>query len=235
MFFEILKSTQIVLQRGLLVLLQFEGGAVKERLIMRVRFNRVLLILLVTLTTGATRLGADVIPPGNKSVSHTLVFVDSPALKSHRLIAMPVRGFRGHEEVQPDRPFRFSSKYRTRLYVVPSDFSPPAKFSFSEPLPFPSCDVPVSSTTYVPIVSPIASLRSTCKLIAVGDDAIHVELVDHVELDSDGQPASLLNTVVPMLLISTAGLIGCCLIWRQSRLASDSAVTKCRLSGVSET
>lgn len=191
---------------------------------MRSRSSRALLILLVTLMTGTARLGADLIPPGNKGVSHKLVFVDSPLLKSHRLIAMPVRGFGGHEEVQPDRPFHFSTKYGTRLYVVPNDFVPPAKVSFGEPLPFPSCDVPVSSTTYVPILSPVASLRSTYKLIAVGDDTIQVELVDHVELDSNGQPTSLLNTILPMLAIAGTGLIGCCLIRRRAR-TRNSAVT----------
>jgi hypothetical protein len=152
------------------------------------------------------------------------VFVDSPLLKSHRLIAMPVRGFGGHEDVQPNRAFHFSTKYGTRLYVVPDDFVPPAKVNPGEPLPFPSCDVPVSSMTYVPTYSPIASLRSTCKLVAVGDNAIQVELVSHVELDSNGRPVSLLNTVLPMLAISAIGLLGCCLIWRRSRNSRSSAV-----------
>ena len=178
----------------------------------------------MTVLTGTTRLVADMIPPGNKGVSHKLVFVDSPLLKSHRLIAMPVRGFGGHEEVQPDRPFRFSTKYGTRLYVVPNDFVPPAKVNRRELLPFPSCDVPVSSTTYVSIFSPIASLRSICKLVAVEDDAIQVELVDHVELNSSGRPVTLPNTVLPMLVISATGLIGCCLIWRRARCAKTSAV-----------
>ena len=191
---------------------------------MRFNFSRALLVLLVTLMTGTTRLGADLIPPGNKGVSHKLVFVDSPLLKSHRLIAMPVRGFGGHEEVQPDRPFQFSSKYGTRLYVVPNDFVLPTKVNPGEPLPFPSCDVPVSSTTYVPIFSPIASLRSTCKLVAVEDDAIQVELVDHVELNSNGRPVTLLNTVLPMLVISATGLIGCGFIWRRARISKTSAV-----------
>ncbi len=191
---------------------------------MRFRSIRALLGLLVTVMTGTNRLSADLIPPGSKGVSHKLLFVDSPPLKSHRLIAMPVRGFGGHEEVQPHRPFHFSTKYGTRLYVVPDDFIPPAKVIPGEPLPFPSCDVPVSSTTYVPIFSPIASLRSTCKLVAVGDNAIQVELVDHVELNSDGRPASLLNTVLSMLVISATGLIGCYLIWRRARLSENSAV-----------
>lgn len=192
--------------------------------IMQLRSIRALLFLLVTVLTGTTRLSADLIPPGNKGVSHKLVFVDSPLLKSHRLIAMPVRGFGGHEEVQPDRPFHFSTKYGTRLYVVPNEFVLPAKLNPGEPLPFPSCDVPVSSTTYVPTFSPIASLRSTCRLVAVEDDAIQVELVDHVELNSNGRPVTLLNTVLPVLVISGTGLIGCCIIWRRARISKTRAV-----------
>lgn len=87
-----------------------------------------------------------------------------------------------------------------------------------------SCDVPVSSTTYVPTLSPIASLRSTCKLVAVGDNAIQVELVSHAELDSNGRPVSVLNTVLPMLVISAIGLLGCCLIWRRARISRNCAV-----------
>ena len=188
---------------------------------MRIGFSRAVLVLLAVLMLGTRHLSADLIPPGNKAVSHKLVFVDSPLLQTHRLIAMPVRGFGGHEEVQPNRPFHFSTKYGTRLYVVPRDFEPPSKVNPGQPLPFPSCDVPVSSTTYVPILSPVASLRSTCKLIAVADDAIQVELVDHVELDASGNPASPLGAVLLMLFISATGLIGCCLIWRRTRRSDN--------------
>lgn len=190
---------------------------------MRFECSRALVVLLMTLMLGSTRLEADLIPPGHKAVSHRLVFVDSPLLQSHRMIAMPVRGFGGHEEIQPDRPFRFSSKYGTRLYVVPKDFVPPEKLQAGIPLPFPSCDVPVGCITSVPLLSPIDSLRSTCKLVAVGEDAIGVELVDHVELGSDGQPASLLKNGLPLLGIAAAGLVGCCLVWRRVRAAKKPA------------
>ena len=174
--------------------------------------------LLVVLVFGySSQLGADLIPFGNKGVSHKLVFVDSPLLTSHRLIATPVRGFGGHEEVRPNRPFQFSTKYGTRLYVVPADFEVPEKVTHDQPLTYPSCDVPVSSTTFVPLHSPTASLRSTCKLIAVSDDSIEVELVSHEELDSSGQPVNLFKTAVPLLLIAATGLAGCVLIWRRVR------------------
>lgn len=187
--------------------------------LMRFGIRLALLAAAVTAPVGTPRLSADIIPPGNKGVTHKLVFVDSPLLQSHRLIAMPVRGFGGHEEVQPGQPFRFSSKYGTRLYVVPDDFVPPKKSQPGQPLPYPSCEVPIGSTTFVPMLSPVDSLRSTCKLVAVEQDSIHVELVDQVELNSSGQPVTFLNSVFPMLIISTSGLIGCCLIWRRTRMS----------------
>ncbi len=73
-------------------------------------------------------------------------------------------------------------------------------------------------------IHPIASLRSTCKLVAVEDDAIQVELVDHVERNSNGRPVTLLNTVLPGLVISGIGLIGCCTIWRRARVSKTRAI-----------
>lgn len=172
---------------------------------------------------GTTPVRADLIPPGNKAVSHKLVFVDSPLLQEHRVIAMPVRGFGGHEEVRAGQPFHFSSKYGTRLYVVPDDFQPPSKVTVGDPLPFPSCEVPVSSTTYVPKLSPITSLRSTLKLVAVNDDTIEVELVDHVELNSSGEPVTVAGTVLPWLIIASVGFVGCVVIWRRTRVAKEAA------------
>ena len=82
------------------------------------------------------------------------------------------------EEVVAGEPIPFSSKYGTRLYAVPSDYVPANKMSRGEPLPFPSCDVPVSSITYVPVFSPVTKIRSTCKITDVTDDAISIELID---------------------------------------------------------
>ncbi|MEM1067323.1 MAG: hypothetical protein AAGI63_00400 [Planctomycetota bacterium] len=176
--------------------------------------------LTCIVVASATYLHADLVPVGNKGVTHKLVFTDSPLLETHRIIAAPVRGFGGHAEVRPDQPFYFSTKYGTRLYVVPADYEVPKKVGPGKTLPFPSCDVPVTATTYVPMYSPTDSLRSTCRLLAVTDEAIEVELVDHVELDSNGEPVSLSKSLFPMLLISLTGLVGCCVIWRRTRSGS---------------
>lgn len=169
---------------------------------------------------------ADIVPPGNKSVSHKLVFEASPLLESHRLIAMPVRGFGGFAEVRSGQPFWFSSKYGTRLYVVPNDYSPPERISPREELPFPSCDVPVASVTYVPVFSPVKSILTTLQLTEVGDETIQVAVVDHVEYGSDGRPASWLRSIVPLIAIAAVGLISCLVLWsrRRSRrmLASEA-------------
>lgn len=179
--------------------------------------RRCCLVLIIGSAQPANFVEADIIPPGNKKVSHHMVFADSPLLQSHRLIAMPVRGFGGFTEVQAGQPFQFSSKYGTRLYVVPSDYHPPGKVFHGEPLPFPSCEVPVSSTTSVPKFSPVASLRTTCKLIAVGDDSIGVEVIEHVELGSGNQPVTPWQRMLPFVAIAATGLLGCILVWRWNR------------------
>lgn len=184
----------------------------------------ILLLVLVLLTiqlAGPAR--ADIIPPGSKSVSHKLVFVDSPELQKHRLIATPVRGFQGFAEVEPGKPFPFSSKYGTRFYVVPDDFEPPQRTSPGESLPFPSCEPPVHSVTYVPLFSPTASLRSTCKLVGVSADQLQIELVEHVELDAQGRPASMVRRALMLLAIAAAGSIGCWVLWRRTHPHSNPA------------
>jgi hypothetical protein len=179
------------------------------------------LIALVAVAGPTRLLFADLLPPGRKRVSHELVFVDSQLLRAHRLIAAPVRGFGGVEEIQPERPFHFSSKYGTRLYVVPSDFVVPDRVGPGESVPFPSCDVPVPSITSVPTFSPVAKLLSTCKLIDVSEDQIRVELIDHVELDARGRPANMLRSMLPLGGIAMVGLIGCLLLWRRTHSLQD--------------
>ena len=178
------------------------------------------LVVLVTCALSETR--ADLIPPGNKSVSHRLIFQDSELLRDHRVIAMPVRGFGGHEEIEAGKPIPFSTKYGTRLYVVPDDYEPPGKMMRKDLPNFPSCDVPVSSITYVPVFSPVASIRTTLELADVSDDSITVTVVDHVELDRTGQPASLLRSALPLFAISAAGIAGCFVLWWRK----TGAVTK---------
>lgn len=160
---------------------------------------------------------ADLIPPGNKSVTHKLVFQDSPLLESHRLIAMPTRGFGGHEEIQAGRPFYFSSKYQTRIYAVPKDYRPPSKRASGEPLPFPTGEIPIASTTYVPLLSPVASLLSTVRLVDVDETTINIELVGHEEFDDLGNPVSLGSVLIPLSVISMCGLVGCIAIWRRTK------------------
>jgi hypothetical protein len=176
------------------------------------------LIGLVLVTACLAReVSADLIPPGHKSVSHKLVFEDSPLLESHRLIAMPVRGFQGAAEVQAGRPFWFSSKYGTRLYVVPEDYAPPERISPGDEFAFPSCDVPVSSVTSVPMFSPVKSILTTLELTDVGEETIRVAVVDHVEYGSDGRPASWLMSSVPKIAIAAIGLVFCLVLWSRGR------------------
>ena len=189
----------------------------------RLVVTRVLLSLGLMLVSSSNLVHADLIPPGNKGVSHKLVIVDSPLLASNRIIAMPTRGFGGHEEVRAGKPFHFSSKYGTRLYVVPDDYEPPAKLRSGDPLPFPHGEIPVTSTTYVPLISSVDSLRSTCKVTEIGEDSITIELIDHIKLDSRGRPVTLLSSALPMLAISMVGCVCCGFVWRWTRRSKKPA------------
>jgi hypothetical protein len=120
---------------------------------------------------------ADLIPPGQKGVTHQLVFVDSPALAQHRLVAAPVHGFRGTTEVVAGQPFDFSSKYGTRLYVIPKEVVPLPEFDPNLYSQWPSAEPPVGEITSVPVVSPVTSILTKVRLADVTSGLPKLEVV----------------------------------------------------------
>lgn len=71
---------------------------------------------------------ADLILPGNKAVDHQLVFQDSELFQRYRFVAAPIAGFQGVAVIQPGVSFRFSSKYGTKIYVVPDGQPDPVQY-----------------------------------------------------------------------------------------------------------
>jgi hypothetical protein len=138
----------------------------------------------------AEPLLADLIPSGHKAVTHQLVFVDSPALAHHRLVAAPVRGLHGTTEVVAGQPFQFSSKYGTRLYLIPKDVMPLPKFDRDLYSQWPSEEPPVGEITSVPMVNPVASILTKVRLVSVTSGPPEMELVAHEELDDSHTPVS---------------------------------------------
>jgi hypothetical protein len=80
---------------------------------------RSILAFFLVLPSLAAPTSSDVLLPGMKRVEHRLVLEPSELWTGRRIVAAPVRGFGGTHVVEPGVPFAFSTKYGTRLYVVP--------------------------------------------------------------------------------------------------------------------
>lgn len=151
---------------------------------------------------------ADLIPPGFKSVEHKLVFVESQMLQDHRLVAAPVRGFKGVAEIQAGIPFRFSSKYRTRFYLVPKDMDLPSDFDQEQFANWPSVEPPCTEVSVAPLISTVASALTTLRLAGIASDgSLQIEIVKHQIFDSFGNRAGMVNFALRTLGLVTCGLL----------------------------
>lgn len=161
---------------------------------------------------------ADLIPPGFKSVEHNLVFVESEALHSHRLVAAPVRGFGGITEIQAGVPFRFSTKYRTRFYLIPKDTAALADFDPAQFASWPSVDLPQTEIQSVPIFSTVATALTTLKFTGIiQDGSPQIELVEHKLFDTFGNRAGIFNFALRALGLVTVGLLIMAVLYRKLR------------------
>lgn len=175
---------------------------------------------------------ADIMPPGHKGVSHQLVFQASEPLSQHRLVAAPIAGFHGQFEIIADQPFHFSSKYGTRIYLVPETVEEIPKFEKAVYAKWPSVLPPIGEIGSVPIWSPVKSALSTIELVSVEGVELDLKRVSHVEYDSSGNVVtdfqkrfwSVASWLIPILSI-LAGLFLCVVVYfrvRKTRpVASD--------------
>ena len=168
---------------------------------------------------------ADILPPGHKNVRHSIVFVQSDALKRHQIVAAPIAGLKGETEVQADVPISFSTKYGTRFYVLPNDQAAP-EFDRDTYEQWPACQPPVSEIRSVPVYSPVASALTTVKLVDVGPDGPVIKIVSHETFDANGNPASinpLRNVRTYFVLIPVfIGMLGCFALFMRRQASSAS-------------
>ena len=177
------------------------------------RLTSSLICIFIAGITVDPSVHADIILPGHKSIQHRLTFVDSPALRENRLIAAPVRGFEGFQEIRVGQPFSFSTKYGTRIYAVPSDYQPPERFDHGESLEFPFADPPVNSITSLSILNSTSKIETRCKLVAVNDQSLIIEVVEEIEYDALGKPTDDQFSPLAKIAISILGFCGCVVIW----------------------
>lgn len=138
----------------------------------------------VLLSAACALAAPDVLPPGYRPVAHELVLEASPHFAEHDFFAAPTAGFGGCTRVVPGEPFRFSSKYGTRLYALakgatcPEGYRPSAGTAAAAEVALASGDIPVQETGSVRAISPVEHVRTTLRIASVADGAIRLEVVD---------------------------------------------------------
>ena len=186
------------------------------------------LVVLMSLLSAGSSLWADLLPPGHKTVNHQIVFEPSAALASHQIVAAPIAGFSGEKVVCANEPFRFSSKYGTRFYVIPASVQPLPQFDRDAYSQWSSAEPPKGEIRSVSKLSPIASARTTLKLIAVTERGPVVEMVKHEEFDRRGNlitAAQRRQQAILMGLLVVVGLSLCCVLIRRTMQSGMRAQT----------
>lgn len=185
---------------------------------MRSRLNYCVLIMSMTCLLACSRIAsADLIPNGYKGVVHQLVFVDSEAFSTHRLVAAPVAGFGGAVEIKPNEPFDFSSKYGTRIYLVPADVEPLLDFDKARFNQWPSITPPVSEIGFVPQTSLITLILTKLRFAGVAATGPQIEVVDNIESGPMRAPLRRIQAWLTSGAVAAAGALILFVYWRRKR------------------
>ena len=164
-----------------------------------------LLAVLAALIAAAPAGARDLIPPGHRPVVHELAFDRLELPPGTRLVATPVRGFGGVEEVQAGAPFRFSSKYGTTFFLVPENEDVVAP----EPghgLGHPSAAPPVGEIRSLPLVNPVARVLTTLAFDGVEAGELRLSVVNEERFDANGEPVGP-GSYAPWIAVLLLGVI----------------------------
>lgn len=183
-----------------------------------------LLCLLATAWTAAHSPDLavpDLLPIGHRGVVHELVLEDSELLGQFRLVAGPTRGFGGLAEIDPGVPFRFSSKYGTRIYALPLDEPLPAespalgRFPAGWPEEFLTGSIPVLEVRSVPVLSSVHRILTTLRITGVDEKEREIGLKVTAEQRWDRRGRPITWASIPILsVLALAGLAGIALLAR---------------------
>ncbi len=179
------------------------------------RLTLVLLALVVAML--AAPAVADVIPPGYRSVKHTLVLEDDERLAEIRLVLAPVRGFGGTEVMVPGEEHTFSGKYGTRVYALKVGDPVPEEPKELKAAAFASGTLPVGKISMVPQADPLAEAVSTIRLAAIEGDRVVLEHVGTKKTDIAGGEVGGNGTWIAMFVVAVIGLVLVVLLLRRRR------------------
>lgn len=175
-----------------------------------------LVAVLAALIASAPAGARDLIPPGHRLVVHELVFDRLELPPGTRLVATPVRGFGGVEEVQAGAPFRFSSKYGTAFFLVPEGEVVTAP---GRDLEHPSAAPPVGEIRSLPLVNPVARVLTTLAFDGVEAGELRLSVVEEEHFDATGEPVGP-GTYAPWIAVLLLGVIAVHKLGQRRRRAS---------------
>ncbi len=164
---------------------------------------------------------ADVLTPGHKSVRHDLVLTWDDAVGDCSFVAFPTQGFGVAHPIERDVPFRFSSKYSTRIYAVPSGAPLPESREDWLAAAWPSAEVPVGEVRSIDANHPLTRMETKLRVTRVGADDIGFERVSHELFDEGGDELGGTHWL-PLALIAVVGAILVLVLARRARRKATS-------------
>lgn len=160
----------------------------------------------------------DILPIGHKSVRHELVLEwDEGQHAGVRFVASPVRGFHGHVVIESGKPFRFSSKYGTRVYVIPASVAlPDARERIARDAQYEVLAIPRGEVRSIAVTHALARVRTTLRVARDADGKRQLVVSDEARFDAAGRALGSGSHVV-LWVVSGLGLVCLVVLYRRRR------------------
>ncbi|HMS18823.1 MAG TPA: hypothetical protein PKA37_18425, partial [Planctomycetota bacterium] len=136
----------------------------------------------------------------------------------------PLAGFSGPKLIEAGVPFRFSTKYGTRLFVVPAGIRPPP---CEYPLPeiystWPSLPVPIAEHHSVSQWSRVARELTTLQLVGLKEGVPEIKVIRTQSFDEAGNPIHGVPLFWVLSGVCTVGvLLLLCFLRKRTRVSRN--------------
>lgn len=157
----------------------------------------------------------DVLPPGHRPVCHELVLVWSDEVeRAWQFVAAPTSGFHGVTAIRRGEPFRFSSKYGTRIHALPVGAPLPSDVG-EWTRQHPSAAPPVHEERSAPVWSTVALVRTTVRVHAIDATGIGMQVEREERFGAMGEALTLARPWPLLGAVAALGALG--LAWTRRR------------------
>ncbi len=167
----------------------------------------------------------DSLPPGTKSVQHSVALTWDSALEAYDFYLSPIAGFWGIAKVERGEPLRFSSKYGSRIWALPAGtkLDPAAKRIEGA---WPRSPVPVSERKFVSRGKPLASIVTHLAVVAVDEGGLRFEVRGEQRFDAAGREFGSSDFLV-LLGVAGLGALLIAFLYRRQRDDRHPAAEPC--------